>query len=261
MTANLFESPKSATTLYYSFNTKNTTFSSLWRLCKTRRFLGVVFLFPVLVLYKLLRINTRAVFGLARPTYLSLISDDALSEDVHQALAPYDGACGASGMIHVFNHVSDSIGARSDVVSVWIDPAGNMSCSTHWVEVSIGKRYEVSILFSCRTWLDDGTEILTHSIKIEDTVPEGVRPEVNVERMPPESKPEDVISRHKQRIAGNNNFVYLTEETVQTEYLRTMQLQIDFLFEKQLFRSLSPMEIQRLHTVDPIAKKKMLVDG
>ena len=53
---------------------------------------------------------------------------------------------------------------------------------------------------------DDGTELLTHSIKIEDTVAEGVRPEVNVERMPPESKPEDVIARHKERIAGNSNF-------------------------------------------------------
>ena len=55
-------------------------------------------------------------------------------------------------------------------------------------------------------------------------------------------------------------FIYLTEETVQAEYLRTIQLQIDFLFEKRLFRSLSPMEVQRLHMVDPIAKKKMLVD-
>ena len=261
MTANFFESPKSAETLYYSFSTKNATFSSLWRLCRTRKLLGVLFLFPILVIYKIFRINTRAVFGLARPTFLTQISDDALSEDVHEALAPFDIACGSAGMIHVFNHVSDSIGARSDVASVWIDPAGSMSCSTHWVEVSMGKRYEVSILFSCRTWLDDGTEILTHSIKIEDTVPEGVRPEVHVERMPPESKPEDVIARHKERIAGNSNFIYLTEETVQAEYLRTIQLQIDFLVEKRLFRSLSPMEVQRLHMVDPVAKKKMLVEG
>lgn len=260
MNENPFVTPRSAATQYYALNFSKLSLGTLWRLCRARKLTGILLTFPMLLILKLFFVKTRTLYGMTRPEQLTLVADESISEEVYQAFAPYDAACGAAGMTHVFNNLPDVIGARTDLSSVWIAPEGNICAATSFVEVSYGTKRETLVAFVCTTWLDDGTELQTTMVPPGQFVAEAYRPENKIEQMPHTVTPEEIISRHKQRIAGINIFVYLTEETVKSEYLRSYQLHLDYVIEKKLFRKLSPMEVESLQRVDPIAQKSVLLD-
>lgn len=238
--------PVDAPVPYYTVNSLAVSYHALWRQANPtwapggwRRFLKAAG-------RKLVRWPEAAEYGLCRETDLP----DHPAKQVPAALLSlwdaHHRALREAGLEHVQYHRTPWIGGMTPYSSIWRDPEGAIFVNVSTVWRPQLPTAEQQIVFACHSWLASGE--LWHTLPgVSDEYDRITRRVIDRSCfLAPETLPEYVLRKHRERIAGRSDVVRHDPVMLARARLENLQSQFDYLVANRVYRPLTIEEAAHL---------------
>jgi len=154
-------------------------------------------------------------------------------------------------MKHVGVFRPEWIGNKSGLFSIWLDAPGMVYCTATWIELRLGEHRRTRVVFSGHSELASGVELHTGPLAPEDYIPEMIPPDQELLPLPVDTKPSDVIGRHRERIAARRDLVCFDAVSLMTNMTRRSQRLFDYLVTRGFYSPLTIEEVERLRRINP----------
>jgi hypothetical protein len=233
-------------TTYYTYDPIQLPFASLWRLCWRLYWFAAPLVFLYLALRKLLRLRRAAYWGSPRPERIDPLAATALPFIVRNEFEPAERACQAAGMRHVYYTTQPRIGGKEAYAATYLSADGAFYAGIVWTRFSYRGQTQATTVFACHTRLGGGGQFHTSAMPAPHLTADIIPPDHEILRMPPGTSPEEVITRHIERVHEASGVLRLREDNLVRLVLDDAQQLFDRMVEKGHYVPLTEKEVARL---------------